>query len=90
MFLVCIYSNFKCYHKLNPSTLQIQMILGRGSTETLPLYIGFTVPEYLRTPPFLPRLTDVSTTVSDLMTKRPSILRCCPRYYHVYLYPLFQ
>jgi hypothetical protein len=28
MFLVCIYSNFKCYHKLNPRAVQLQMIWG--------------------------------------------------------------
>jgi hypothetical protein len=52
MFLVCIYSNFKCYHKLNPSTLQIEMILGCSSTEILQLCMGFTVTGNLRTPHF--------------------------------------
>jgi len=51
MFLDCIYSNFKCHHKLNPRNLQIQTILGCGSTEILWLCMGFTVPENLRTPP---------------------------------------
>lgn len=40
--------------------------------------------------PFLPPLTDVSTTVGELMTKRSSILHRCPRYYHVRMYSLFQ
>lgn len=48
---VCIYSNFKCY-KLNPSILQVQMILGHGFTEILRLFMGLTVPDNLRTPHF--------------------------------------
>jgi len=82
----CLYL-FKliCYHKLNPSTLQIQMILGCSSTEILRIHST----RKFENPPFSPPLTDVPTTFGDLMTKRPSILCCCPRY-HVYMYPLFQ